>query len=281
MASEYAQLKLLAKEIPRGTTANGQECPFCKGGKHGERALSITHRPDGVVLFICHRASCSKAGRVFVNGQVSVNLDINHGPEFKARPWTGNSRSLDSKERELLDQQYGLTFREINWHRLSMTEDGRLLFKIVGPAGQLRGHILRTLPGESNLPKAETYKELNEPFAGWFWTETSSKKKIILVEDCLSAIRAARQFYSVALLGTNLSMDNMMELLKFSDHLVLALDKDATKKALDYQQKYKFIAPQLAVAILDKDLKHLPDNEIKERIPYLPTPIPSIHGISQ
>lgn len=264
--NEYAELKLLCQKVLKGTTLNGQYCPFCKGGRHGEQALSISLRNDGVALFICHRASCSKAGRIFLNGNVSTNLEIQHGPEFKPRMWTGESRALNDKERELLDQQYGLTFREINWHKLAMADNGALIFEILGPAGQRRGYQLRALPGDTHIPKADGFKELNEPFVGWFWTETSSPKKIIVVEDCLSAIRAARQFYAVSLLGTNLSVDALFEILKFSDHVILALDKDATGKALAYQKKYRFLAPQLQVAVLDKDLKHETDEEIKRRI---------------
>jgi hypothetical protein len=35
---------------------------------------------------------------------------------------------------------------------------------------------------------------------------------------------------------------------------------------LRYKEKYKFIAPQLQVVILERDLKWLPDAEIREKI---------------
>lgn len=79
-------------------------------------------------------------------------------------------------------------------------------------------------------------------------------------------MRVARHYFSVALLGTNLNLDQIYEVLKISDNVVLALDRDATRKALALQARFKFIAPNLRVVLLDKDLKYLNDAEIKEKV---------------
>lgn len=265
-----AEVRMLAVGVPKGTTANGLLCPFCQGGRSAERTLSITHRGDGICLYICHRATCGQAGRVFANGNVIGNASEQPVRTFKPRQWNGLSRSPNDEERYLLENQYGFSYREIMLNRISIVSEnqefaGRAVINIEGPRGQQRGHILRVLPGKEGKPKTLTYKVMNEPFAGWYQTQTSAHNKIVLVEDVFSAMKVARQFVCVALLGTHVTIENLFELLRYSDNIIVALDKDATKLALDYKQKFRFLAPQMQVAILEKDLKYCADAEIRER----------------
>jgi len=260
----YQLVRLTCREVARNEQAGGKLCPFCRGGRHGERSLSVLTRYDGVSLYLCHRASCGASGRVLPNGNVSSGELKPLG--FEPRPFTEETRALNPEERELLGAMYGLTQREINWFGLTLTsKQGDLVIPISGPLGQKRGHITRPIKGNGGV-KGLPYKILDEPFKGWFWLEGSKPERIVIVEDAISAMRVARSFYSVALLGTNLSQEDMFEILRFSDQIVLALDKDATKKALEYQAKYKFLCPQMVVAILDKDLKYLSDLEILEKV---------------
>lgn len=264
------EIRFLAKQTPKGTTSNGVLCPFCNGGKHAEKSLSLTVRSDGVGLYICHRASCAQAGRVFGNGNVlGSTTSEQQQSEFKPRVWNGETRSLNDDERMRLEHDFGFTYRELLRYRLSVVQEGnfsgRLIAPILGPRGQVRGNIVRVFPGQEGQPKSVTYKELDEPFCGWFQTETSNRNKVVLVEDIFSAIKVARQFVSVALCGCNISQENLFELLKYTDNIIVALDKDATDRALKYKQKYRFLAPQMQVAILERDLKHCGDDEIKER----------------
>jgi len=263
----YNELKLLAGDVPKGTTANGLSCPFCRGGRHGEKALTVTVRDDGATLFICHRASCSKAGRIYPNGSVTANTDTDQPPRFVPRVYQGKTRVLNSYERGILEANYGLTYRELNFHRLCIdVETERLVIRLLGPDGTLRGHQLSCMPNNPLVPKALTYKEKDLPFNGWFATENSDWTKLVLVEDAISAMRVARQYPCVSLMGTTISQEALFEMLQVQDHLVIALDRDASAKALDYQKKYKFVAPQIRVALLEKDLKWLPDAEIKEKV---------------
>lgn len=263
----FRNLGLLAARVGKGLTRSGFVCPFCEGGRTGEKSLSITRRDDGTTLFICHRASCGRAGRIHGNGNVSHSAVGEQQVGFVPRVYTGETRQLNHSERELLSSTYGLMYSEVNYHRLSVDiNTGRLVVFVLGPKGQVRGRVLMNLPGKTAQPKSLIYKELDEPFNGWFWTDTSEPTKLVVVEDTISALRVARQFPAVALMGTNLSTETMFDLLKVSEHIVLALDRDATQKAIELRDKYKFIAPQMRVAILEKDLKWLPDSQIREKV---------------
>ena len=65
----------------------------------------------------------------------------------------------------------------------------------------------------------------------------------------------------IALLGTSL-LDSHIPTLRTYDRLVVALDKDATKKALDLVRRLQAIRPT-SLVILDKDVKDMTDDERK------------------
>jgi hypothetical protein len=262
----YNEIRLIASRIPNGTSENGLLCPFCNGGKHNERALSVSRRDDGVALFLCHRASCSKGGRVASGGSVQVNDAEPAKPSFTPRVYSGESRSLQLPELRELEQRYGLFVPD--WKRVNAfidIESGRLGIPIPGAYhANRRGVELRTLfpdPSKPKEPKTLHFRELDEQWLGWF-TSDSGGMPIVLVEDVISAIKVSRHFIAVSLMGTNISYDDIIEVSKFSDNIVLCLDRDATEKAFGYQKRFKYLAPHLRVVPLQRDLKY----ESEERI---------------
>lgn len=48
------------------------------------------------------------------------------------------------------------------------------------------------------------------------------------------------------------------------DEMILALDRDATEKALKFIIEWRFLAPNFRAVPLSKDLKYSPDNHIRE-----------------
>ena len=270
----YEEIKIAGRQIAPGTSDNGLLCPFCNGGKHGEKALSITRRDDGVILFLCHRASCSKGGRVTITGRVPVDVRSQEGnppkkPEFTPRIYQGESRALQLPELRELEQRYGLFLPD--WKRVGAFVDvasGRLGVPVPSPYhSNRRGVELRSIWPLTEGPKTLHYREINEQWIGWFTSDTS-KYPVVLVEDCISAIKISRHFIAVALMGTNISLDDIMEVSKFNDNIVLALDRDATEKAFAYQRKFKYIAPHMRVVALQRDLKYETDARIMELIQY-------------
>jgi hypothetical protein len=86
----------------------------------------------------------------------------------------------------------------------------------------------------------------------------------ILVEDCPSAcVIGAAGHSGVALLGTSIKPTYMKFLTDKYDSLVVALDRDATNKALDIAKELSYYIPT-TVRILEKDLKHYTVEEAKE-----------------
>ena len=86
---------------------------------------------------------------------------------------------------------------------------------------------------------------------------------MFVVEDCASACSISDITTGLALLGTNL-LSSHLEVIQRFDKVVVALDKDATSKAVDISRKISQVA-NCKVAFLPDDLKNLKDEE-RERI---------------
>ena len=86
---------------------------------------------------------------------------------------------------------------------------------------------------------------------------------IFVVEDCSSACSVCSITSAIALLGTNL-LQSHMNVLKQYKKVVVALDKDATAKAVELSRKISQFV-NCSVAFLPEDLKNLKDEE-RERI---------------
>lgn len=90
-----------------------------------------------------------------------------------------------------------------------------------------------------------------------------------IVEDCASACSVSGILSGIALLGTHLP-DSYIPALRTFDRLIVALDKDATGKALDMVRKLQAIRPT-SLVILDKDVKEMTDDERKRTFErYIP-----------
>ena len=107
---------------------------------------------------------------------------------------------------------------------------------------------------DSNMkPKWWRYGKSGHPFV------CGSGRIGVLLEDCASACSVANFLSGIALLGTSL-LDSYIPTLRTYDRLVVALDKDATKKALELVRRLQAIRPT-SLVILDKDVKDMTDDE--------------------
>ena len=85
-----------------------------------------------------------------------------------------------------------------------------------------------------------------------------------VVEDCASACAVSNKVTGMALLGTNLLNEHAKRLSQYN-LVSVALDKDATDKALDIVRRLHFLVPT-KLAVLPTDLKNMTDDERDEFI---------------
>jgi hypothetical protein len=280
MSTEREQVRLLGAVLGNDVTSSGNLCPFCNGGRHTEKSLSVTKRKDGTLLYICHRASCGEAGRIEASGSFSPPRGSGVR-RFIPRFFTGKSRLLTDSERSLLREDYGLTLKTQYWFRLSVDceHESRLLCPLFTRDGDVIGYQSRLFPNRyytsmndhggvpaGPIPKTMTYKFKDVPCIGWYNWPEQQHDKVLLVEDCISAMRGSHHLPSVALCGSHLTLDMLMDILMVTDNIILALDKDATEKAYAFQKKFSFIAPHMQVMPLEVDLKYETYEKICERL---------------
>ena len=90
-----------------------------------------------------------------------------------------------------------------------------------------------------------------------------NKDLAVVVEDCTSACVVSHEATGIALLGTNLLTEHL-HYVKPYKNIVVALDRDATDKAIDIQRKIAIHVDKCRVMILERDLKYENKETIKE-----------------
>ena len=229
------------------------DCPVC--GKRN--TFSVTD--NGLQrLWYCFHADCNVSGRTGVTLSKNTAKDIftpKHQPlsitntfsEFEMPDtFVSVGRSLDAELylrrvgaydaylAGAVDLRYDVRMNRV----VFLIRDGK---KIVDAAG-------RALDGRG--PKWYRYGSSRSPFV----SGTSSSVACV-VEDCASACSVCSVVSGVALLGTNLLAEHI-DVLKQYDRVFVALDKDATDKAIAMVRTLHSHVPT-RLMVLRTDLKNM------------------------
>jgi len=236
------------------------DCPVC--GK--SNTFSVTD--DGLQrMWFCFHADCNVSGRTgIVLSKDFAKIAIKKptpsvapaAPDKFVIPntFTSLSRNLDAE----------LYVRSVHAYDayLAGRADIRYDFKrnrvayIVKADNKIVDAAGRSLDGRN--PKWYRYNNASVPFA------CGDNSTAIVVEDCASACAVSNLVAGVALLGTNLSDEHVDFLSKYK-RVFVALDKDATDKALDM---VKILCRKIPtkLMVLSQDLKNLNNEERDEFI---------------
>lgn len=192
-------------------------CPFCEGGSSKERSFVITKQGSSV-FYVCHRASCNARGKAVTKR----NMFAEDTPMSVKRKQTPPSEALYCPR------------------------------IVLNHLGEEVGRVWRRRPtAPQNLPK-----DINVIDEGWCMLHFPSPPEgdtCVIVEDIPSANRMDRYFPCVALLGTNFNEEKIELLLDCGiRRVIIALDEDATRKAIRLTRKYML---DTRVLPLQRDLK--------------------------
>jgi len=256
--SERAELELEGASLDPGESVR-LRCPFCRAK---EKSLSLTSTDDGALLFHCYRAGCGASG-VLGGGPRLVRTRVER--RSRAKPdITGRLVALSD-----LGDQWGMTpgilrTLGVKWD----PETGRIALPAYGPTGLVRGYVLRAVDGRT--PKVLSWPMTDEPLLSWnrwygYPSSTGRDDRVVAVEDIPSALRLERVgVRAVALQGTHLTDDAAAELIKEATDLVIALDADATTKALSTARKLRLHFRTCTVLALEKDIKDQTAEELEQ-----------------
>ncbi len=233
------------------------DCPVC--GK--KNTFSVTD--DGMQrLWYCFHADCNVSGRTGITLTKEHAARTLRGSQALAPPpsrisntyevpdtFVSLSRSLDAELYVKRVQAYdaylsGRADIRYDFKRnraVFLVKDGN---KVVDAAG-------RSIDGRS--PKWYRYGDSKRPFTCGVYTCA------IVVEDCASACAVSNTATGVALLGTNLLSEHV-DVLKQYDRVFVALDKDATDKAITMVRALHTHVPT-KLMVLRTDLKNMQKDE--------------------
>lgn len=237
------------------------DCPCCGGRK----TFTISSTLRGLVWH-CYRASCDVAG---ATGQ-QLTIDALRQRLRADSEDTTDTFVLPDRFVNIGDRPHVLEYLEANHVSDAYSEklvqlrydpkEDRCVF-LVYDQGNLVNAVGRALqPGVK--PKWKSYGTVGTPLV------VGKGDIAIVVEDCASACAASCFATGVALLGTNVTPEAHRVLRRFRK-AVIALDPDATAKALAIQQKMSYYI-DTAVAPLPDDLKYFPPDDVQKVLgPYL------------
>lgn len=248
------------RDLFEGESRAGELCPSCKGGRSGERTLSVSNR-EGQLLWTCHRDSCAFTGSTGGASRTSRPLTQSESCRgVVGRLLVREAQRIPEEISATLLEKYAITpAHAARWGLGWAAAEQRLSIPVFSPDGETCGVNLRSFSGEK--PKAKLHTEENS----MAWYPKRGSKSIILVEDQFSAIRAADYMNAVALLGTNLNDERARQIRKHAPGFerYLALDKDAFSKAIKLAVQYRGLLG-LRLLTLTKDLKDLTDEELTD-----------------
>ena len=236
------------------------DCPVC--GK--KNTFSVND--DGMQrLWFCFHADCN------VSGRTAIKLSRDHASKVFKRsqasapvPRTSNTYELPdtfvSLSRNLDAELYVKSVHAYDAY-LAGRADIRYDFKrnrvayIVKNGNMIVDAVGRAIDGRN--PKWYRYGNSKRPFISG-----SGERGACLVEDAASACSVSNLVAGVAILGTNL-LDEHIEAIKNYSRVFVALDKDATDKALDMVKILCRHVPT-KLMVLHRDLKNLTKEERDE-----------------
>lgn len=253
MTLGYQQIEEIVPQLPVSGTSMRIDCVFCGGRK----TLSITKK-DGTLLWHCFHANCAVRGAKDL-GRTTA--------EIRSRLKSGQNKPLPRNFIPSLTSDCHRHPRVMRYladnHCLAAYEDkavkirycpasDRVLFYTSGQEGAV-GRALRKV-----RPKWKVYGELSSLF------QVGNHDVAVLVEDAASAcsVYATGQYTGVALLGTNLSL-KQKKLIRGFSKIIIALDKDASKKALRMCGELRGVT-QTSVKFLERDLKYLSAKDVRK-----------------
>lgn len=232
-------------------------CPECGGGSSKERSMSVWEANDGTIMATCYRANCGFGTRP-VRGS---------GHAFPAHQWKehGTKQSelstylTEEDMAEFNDQQeFQYSRRALSLHVMRSAKGW--VFPMLSRQGDLGGVVVRPFRGES---KALTYRYRSD-WDGVGWYVCTAKTPAC---DCLYVVEDARSAMAlwdvgtgaVTLNGTNLNSDRYDSFQRTGKRVILALDADATEKAIAYRMRY---GTGLVVRRLSRDVKNMSRQEV-------------------
>lgn len=242
------------------------DCPIC-----GKRNTLSVSRQGGVLLYHCFVSSCELHGKVetglpspeYLEKLLTAKKEAPfHIPEYFQHPYSADA-AVDfivyyALDKLMVDRRLSLRYDP---------REHRLVFLIPALASQGEDTsqqwpvdaVGRTLNKSYIDRKWKMYGTGEHPYV--IQTKAERTETLLLVEDAVSAAKSSYSCDTCALLGTNITYHHIPIITRY-DRVVLALDEDATTKAVKYLDILSGLTKSARVVMLQRDLKEEPVEDI-------------------
>jgi hypothetical protein len=245
-----------AKELLNGNDSYRGGCPSCGGSS----SLSVS-RKLGEVAWFCFKASCKEKGKESLIRTVSEVLQsllkpVKYETQFEVPDYF---TAIEQKEHVFKYFQNMHTLQAYTQGRIKLRYDpkqDRAVF-LIDRKGVTVDAIGRSLSG--GHPKWYRYGSSDR---GCWLPNKGQLNTVVVTEDIPSACVASYSYSSLALLGTELSASDMVDLMKV-DKVIIALDPDAYSKGVAMAARLLPFVYARAILIPD-DLKYYRPEDVKE-----------------
>lgn len=244
-----------ALSIPVDETYRG-DCPVC----FRKNTFTATHT-SGRLLYNCYHADCSVGGTTKTGNLVQTSSVAKDKKPDRVdlsvynKQWVGLDRSQRVVDYLKSVQSYHAYKNRFANIRYDVKED-RCVF-LVYKDKSLVDAVGRSLT--NSKPKWKRYASSRVPFV-----TANDSNYLVIVEDCASACALTlANVHGMALMGTNLLTD-YLKYIKHYKLVTVALDKDASKKAMKIVHELS-IHVRTKLVLLDRDIKRWSEEEIKEK----------------
>lgn len=226
-------------------------CPFCNA-QHEDK-LYLTKTGSGSGVYICHRASCGAKG-----GIGDRDITITSKPKrTNIKLYSEETTALTDSHKEYLNAKFELQdYTGITYE----PRRNALVFQLQTAERTIWGTQIKRQWG---VPKGSykccTYQCRDAPKI--HYAPPIGRGRVVLVEDFLSAKKLSRIVPTCAILGTHMLEEVAVDLHKYYDHLVLALDYDAVDKMRKIKAQWSCVF-DIDIVIMKKDVKDTPYTEL-------------------
>lgn len=270
------ELRVLAGQVPVGSTNGRLICPSCGGGRTRETSFSVRRLDALTCTFKCYRATCDYHGRLSgTTCFVATTQRVDGRGRDQHEGFCGAVQPVGTDWMSELCEWTLVGRREVSEYGfMEEVDGGRLVVPIRGPYGEERGVQLRRSRRHRSTTHADRdYRTSDGTWMGWYRPLRLGGRKegpVVLVEDVLSAACVAQAgFTSASLMGSHISMDAILEASRVASGgpVCIALDRDASGKAIRAVSRFECVASSpLRALILDKDLKYVERTTIMKMV---------------
>lgn len=240
-------------------------CPFCNAAH--ETSFTLNRTEDGI-QYGCWRAKCGKRGFIPSKAmQYDPHWHKKEPKKRKPKTFSYDTVELPDELVEMFYVRYSITKDELIQNGFSYAPElDRVIMPIYNYLGYEIGQVARSYDPDITGSKAINYFSDGKSHLHYVPQGMYRNGAIVCVEDIPSSLRCARFGRAIAILGSYISHENILELAEHTGEVIIALDPDATNKAFKMRNKYRAYFRNFSIRVLSKDPKDMSDEEIQNEI---------------